>query len=157
MSQCGPQLLIAPTNVAMLIQAASLAACATSHLVDEAPGRPVGMVNFFYILFPAIQQERARIPILPIPGRAIFAAKRRFHRGRVMKPLTGPHAHGLISVPLRDSPASSGSEQRLAIETPHTASRSTGKAAVLAVVLIAIAASCAAIPVSYAIHRHMQP
>ena len=74
-----------------------------------------------------------------------------------MKPLTGPHAFGLISAPLRNNPASNGSEHRLTIDKPHAAPRKTGKAAVMALVLIAVAASFAAVPVSYAIHRHLQP
>ena len=73
-----------------------------------------------------------------------------------MKPFIGPHAFGLISVPLRDSPASNGSEQRLTIDKPHAAPRKTGKTAVMALVVIAVAASFAAVPVSYAIHRHLQ-
>ena len=74
-----------------------------------------------------------------------------------MKPIAGPHAHGLISVPLRDGPVSSASEQRLTIDKPQPASRKTGKAAVLAVVLVAVAASFASVPVGYAIHRHLHP
>ena len=74
-----------------------------------------------------------------------------------MKPFTGPHAFGLISAPLRDSPAYNGSEQRLTIDKPHAAPRKTGKAAVMALVVIAAAALFAAVPVSYAIHRHLHP
>ena len=74
-----------------------------------------------------------------------------------MKPLNGPHAFGLISVPLLDRPVSTGSEQRLTIDKPEPASRKTGRAAVLALVLIAVAASFASVPVSYAIHRHLHP
>jgi hypothetical protein len=80
---------------------------------------------------------------------------RRFHRGCVMKHSTGPHAFGLISVPLRDSPASIGSEQRLQIDRPVRNSKRTGKAACMVIILMAVATSFAAVPVSYAIHRHL--
>ena len=50
-----------------------------------------------------------------------------------MKPSTGPHVNGLISVPLRDSPVPGAIEQRLTIHKPQPASRKTGKAAVRAV------------------------
>ena len=73
-----------------------------------------------------------------------------------MNRLIGPHAFGLISVPPRDSPDSNGSEQRLTIDKPHTAPTRTGKTAVMALVVITVAASFAAVPVSYAIHRHLQ-
>jgi hypothetical protein len=78
-------------------------------------------------------------------------------RGCVMKPLPGPHAFGLISVPLHDNPTSNGSEQRLTIDKPHVAQRRIGRAAVMAIVVMAAAASFAAVPISYAIHRHLHP
>ena len=73
-----------------------------------------------------------------------------------MKPLTGPHAFGLISAPPRDNPASNGSEQRLTIDKPHAAPRKTGRIAVMTLLVIAVAASFVAVPVSYAIHWHLK-
>ena len=73
-----------------------------------------------------------------------------------MKHFTGPHAHGLISVPLPNRSASNGSV-RLTIDTPRSAPKKSRQSAIVAVVLIAVAASFAAVPVSYAIHRHLHP
>jgi len=82
-----------------------------------------------YTLFPALQRAGARNSIIHTPEQngAVH------HRRRAMNPSTGPHANGLISVPLRDSLVSSAIEQRLTIQKPQPASRKTGKAAVRAV------------------------
>jgi hypothetical protein len=72
-----------------------------------------------------------------------------------LKPLTGPHAFGLISVPLLDRTASNSGVKLLAIEKSQPTSRK--RAAFLTFALIAAAVSFAAVPVSYAIHRHLHP
>jgi hypothetical protein len=74
-----------------------------------------------------------------------------------MKLLTGPHAFGLISVPLNNSNVANRSERRLANEKPLPDSKKKCRAAILALVLIAVAASFSVAPVSYAIHRHLHP
>ena len=72
-----------------------------------------------------------------------------------MKPLTGPHAFGLISVPPAQ-PASNEQEQRLAFDKPQPTWRKTGRTAILALFLVAVAASFALVQVSYAVHQHFQ-
>lgn len=78
-----------------------------------------------------------------------------------MRPLTGPHAFGLMSVPLRNTGASHSrdySVQRLTADAwgpaPVPSSRKCKNAALLAAALIAVA-SVATVPVSYVVHRHL--
>ena len=89
-------------------------------------------------------------------GPDYILAGRCFHRGQAMKHFTGPHSHCLISVPLPNRSASNGSV-RLTIDTPRSTPKKSRQSAIVAVVLIAVAASFAAVPVSYAIHRHLHP
>jgi hypothetical protein len=77
---------------------------------------------------------------------------------------TGADPLGLVPVPLRDSHASGSCShgQRLATdmsgsEGMTTATGRTTKVAFLAIVLITLAVSFVAVPVSYAIHRHLHP
>ena len=73
-----------------------------------------------------------------------------------MKPLTGPHAFGLISAPLCDDPIYNGSERRLTPDKPAPVARKTRRSA-LVLFVIAVVASIASVPVSYAIHQHFHP
>ena len=73
-----------------------------------------------------------------------------------MKPLTGPHAFGLISVPPFDRQAPNSGKKYLAIDKSQPTTKKT-RAAFLTFALIAAAVSFAAVPVSYAIHRHLHP
>jgi len=73
-----------------------------------------------------------------------------------LMPLTGPHAFGLVSAPLLDRNASNSGVKLLAIEKSQPTSRRPS-AAFLALALIVAAVSFAAVPVSYAIHRHLHP
>jgi len=71
-----------------------------------------------------------------------------------MKPLTGPHAFGLVSAPLLNTLVSDNGSNCLKIAESQSASKKP-RAAILALVLIAISASFAAIPVSHAIYQQM--
>ena len=81
-----------------------------------------GPILIFFLATCSLRYSASSLAPSSIPAPDQILAARRFHRGRAMKHFTGPHAHGLISVPLRDRSVSNCSE-RLTIDKPRSAPR----------------------------------
>ena len=126
---------------------------AVQHPVPHSSGAMGDRI--FLPLVPCDTDTRVAAPMMP-PARGDIVAQVAFIGDSVMKPHTGPHAFGLIAVPLLDRPVPNSAEKRLAIDNFQPVTRKT-RTAFLAFALIAAAVSFVAVPVSYAIHRHLHP